>query len=214
MSKKKNPYIVHRNRIVLKKLFWIGLILAGIIAGDRLGLFGQRTKPDFERFDGKTFTCVHVCDGDTIDIGVAGAPKNRVRIRLWGVDTPETVHPKKPVQYFGPEASAFTKAVTLNKKVKIELVPNHTRGKYGRLLCYVYLPDGTMLNRALIQKGFAYADPRFSHPRKREFLREMKIARTGKIGLWKNPVRKDLPYYLTGSKSGSRKPKRKKSARK
>ena len=68
-------------------------------------------------------------------------------VRLIGVDTPETVHPQKPVEYFGKEASAFTKRMAEGKTVRLEDDPQCTnRDRYGRLLRYVYLPDGKLLN--------------------------------------------------------------------
>ena len=85
----------------------------------------------------KTFTCTRVVDGDTIILS------NGERVRLIGVDTPETKHPNKPVQYFGKEASAFTKRMVEGKEVTLEY-GQQQRDKYGRLLAYVYLMDGTL----------------------------------------------------------------------
>ena len=85
----------------------------------------------------KTFTCTRVVDGDTIILS------NGERVRLIGVDTPETKHPNKPVQYFGKEASAFSKRMVEGKEVTLEY-GQQKRDKYGRLLAYVYLMDGTL----------------------------------------------------------------------
>ena len=172
-------------------------VVAAFIFADRLGAFGAAPPPDPRRYDARTFTVVHVVDGDTLDIDVADQVRRKktTRIRLWGVDTPESVKPDTPVQHFAPEASQFAKTVALGKRVKLELVHDRTRGKYKRLLAYVYLPDGRMLNRRLIAEGYGYADPRYDHPRKTEFQRLQKQALRNRAGLWKDVRRRDLPYY-------------------
>ncbi len=93
---------------------------------------------------------VKIVDGDTIKVKIGGSTET---VRLIGVDTPETVHPNRPVEYFGKEASAFTKRMANGKSVRLEDDPECTnRDKYGRLLRYVYLPDGTMLNGLIIRR--------------------------------------------------------------
>ena len=170
-----------------------------LLLADWHGLFGRRPKGDRRTYAGKTFGVVRTIDGDTIDLDiadtVAGHPTTRVR--LWGVDTPETKRPDSPVDHFGPEASRFTRDACLGKQIRVELEPNgRTRGNYGRLLAWVYLPDGRMLNRVLIAEGYGYADPRFDHHLKRELADLMRKARTAKLGLWRNVKRTDLPAYL------------------
>ena len=81
------------------------------------------------------YLCTRVVDGDTIIIIIDD--KNE-RVRLIGVDTPEIVHPEKPVEFFGQEATAFTKSMVEGKKVRLEY-DQEKRDKYGRLLAYVYL---------------------------------------------------------------------------
>ena len=99
---------------------------------------------------GQDFICTRVVDGDTIIVRIEGKEE---RVRLIGVDTPETVHPKKSVEYFGKEASEFTRKMVEGKKVILEY-DWQRRDKYGRLLAYVYLEDGTLLNGEIIkQKG-------------------------------------------------------------
>ncbi len=122
-----------------------------------------------------------------------GAAKETI-IRLWGVDTPE-VHNVPAPAFYGPEASAFTHAVADGRAVRLELVPGKTRGYYGRLLAYVYLPDGSMLNERLIQQGYAYADPRFAHPRKKSFIAMEKRARKQRAGLWARITTEKMPAW-------------------
>lgn len=90
-----------------------------------------------------------VIDGDTFvtDTGQ--------KVRLIGVDTPETVHPSKPVQFFGKEASNFTKSHLEGKTVQLEYDWQKT-DKYNRTLAYVYL-DSTFFNALLVQEGYAVA---------------------------------------------------------
>ncbi|MBU7005814.1 thermonuclease family protein [Phosphitispora fastidiosa] len=76
-----------------------------------------------------------VIDGDTVDVIV---DRNRERIRLIGVDTPETKHPTQPVEAYGPEASNFTNRVLNGKSVFLEFDVTE-RDKYGRMLAYVWL---------------------------------------------------------------------------
>jgi endonuclease YncB( thermonuclease family) len=184
-----------RKKGVVFVLFLAVTLLIGL--ADRAGWFGTPQEPDLPRYNGKTFTVVHVVDGDTLDIDLPDGKYSTTRIRLWGVDTPETVRPNHPVEHFGPEASAFTKTAVLHKQVRLELLPHDTRDKYNRLLAYVYLPDDTLLNRELVRTGCGYADPRFDHPKKREFLQLQRAVRKAKKGLWKNHHPEDFPDYLS-----------------
>ncbi|MBA7513271.1 hypothetical protein ES705_05282 [subsurface metagenome] len=89
-----------------------------------------------------------VIDGDTIRL------ENGETVRLIGIDTPETVHPSKAVEYYGKEASDFTRMMVEGKQVKLELDVQKL-DKYNRLLAYVYLKDGTFLNSELVKEGYA-----------------------------------------------------------
>src|SRR3712207_834205 len=92
------------------------------------------------------YEVVKVVDGDTLDV------KNKEgiteRLRLIGINTPETVDPRKPVECFGKEASNRAKTLLHGGTVTLEFDPTQdTRDKYGRLLAYVILPDGTNYNK-------------------------------------------------------------------
>ena len=122
-----------------------------------------------------------VIDGDTIQVRVDGT---RYTIRLIGVDTPETKHPTKPVQYFGREASAFTKAALEGKTVMLQKDrTGDTVDRYGRWLRYVLL-DGDNFNARLIRQGYAHAYRRFPFSKRTEFIRLEEQARQRAIGLW------------------------------
>ncbi|MEZ5381651.1 MAG: thermonuclease family protein [Microthrixaceae bacterium] len=94
-----------------------------------------------------------VADGDTIDVSLNGHSE---RVRLLGIDTPETVDPRKPVGCFGPEASHETKTLLPpGTWVRLER-DEELRDRYGRLLAYVIrLPDELSINRHLLAHGFA-----------------------------------------------------------
>lgn len=129
----------------------------------------------------EVFECVRVVDGDTIVVKINNRNE---KVRLIGVDTPETVHPSKPVQYFGKEASEFTRRMVAGKKVRLEY-DWQKRDKYGRLLAYVFLQDGTFLNAEIIKQGYGFAYVRYPFRHMEEFKGYESEARTNRLGLWK-----------------------------
>ena len=108
-----------------------------------------------------------VVDGDTLLL------QSGERVRLIGVDTPEIKHPKKPVQYFGNEASAFTRRVVEGKRVRLEFDQGNAaqkhKDRYGRTLTYVFLEEGTLLNAEIIKQGYGHAYTQFPFSRMEEF---------------------------------------------
>lgn len=133
-------------------------------------------------------TVKRVVDGDTFEIASGD------KVRMIGVDTPETVKPNHPVEPYGKEASAFTKQMLAKKQVllRFDIEP---RDKYGRLLAYVYLPDGTFVNEKLIREGYARImtiPPNVRHADL--FLQAEREAREQDRGLWrKETPRKETP---------------------
>lgn len=93
---------------------------------------------------------IDVVDGDTMKV-IVNNKKETIRLLL--VDTPESVHPTKPVQPFAIEASNFAKEMLSDKKVELELGVRE-RDKYGRLLVYLYI-NGQMFNEMLLENGLA-----------------------------------------------------------
>jgi len=118
-----------------------------------------------------------VIDGDTFVLA------SGERVRMIGVDTPETKHPQKPVQYFGKEASEFTRQMIEGKAVVLEYDWKR-RDRYGRLLAYVYLPDGIFLNAEIIKEGYGFAYTRYPFKYLDEFRSYEREARESGIGLW------------------------------
>lgn len=156
----------------------------------------QARAHDLEKYHKKTFKVVKVIDGDTLDIDVPDVNYNHTRIRLWGVDSPETKSQYSNVMYFGPEAAEFAEKSTLGKQATIYLEEHDTRGKYDRLLAYVQLPDGRFLNEVLLAEGFAYADLRFRHSLYQKYKQLESNARRQQKGLWEGVTREQLPEWL------------------
>ncbi|MFD1362839.1 thermonuclease family protein [Lentibacillus salinarum] len=132
--------------------------------------------------DAEKATISKVVDGDTIEVNYNGSTED---VRLLLVDTPETVHPSKPVQPFGPEASEFAKdTLTPGESVKIEF-DGPKRDNYDRLLGYIW-HDGHNFNKQLLKKGlarYAYAyDPPYTH--QEAFQQAEANARNNEIGIW------------------------------
>lgn len=94
---------------------------------------------------------VRVVDGDTIVVELDGS---NCKVRLIGIDTPETVHPTKPVEELGVAASDYVKELLDGATVYLEFDVQAT-DRYGRTLAYIWLEDGTMLNDQLLELGYA-----------------------------------------------------------
>jgi micrococcal nuclease len=125
-------------------------------------------------------------DGDTVRVGISNPPPELAieeTVRMIGVDTPETVHPNKPIQEFGKEASAFTKEQLLDKQVYLAFDWD-LRDRYGRLLAYIYTEDGTCFNTRLIREGYAYAYLYFDFQFIEEFEELEQSAKKHGLGLW------------------------------
>jgi|GEM_PF-2523976 len=165
-------------------------------ADDNLSSQQTTTQNDQFRYHNKQFTVTKVIDGDTFDINLPNGKYKTTRIRLLGVDTPEKTGGYKDKMYYGDEATKFTTDTIYKKVITIKLdITGVSRGKYGRLLCYVYTDKTTMLNEQIIKKGFGYSDPRFAHLYKTTFTKLEKQARHNKTGLWQKVTYAQLPYY-------------------
>jgi micrococcal nuclease len=121
----------------------------------------ERWRPE----DGTIVDVVRVVDGDTVEVSDAG---RRIMVRIIGIDTPETVHPSRPVEAGGPEASARARELLDGKRVVLDYDRDPRRdqfGTYGRLLSYVELEDGRDYGLVMIQEGFAKAYTRYPFTR-------------------------------------------------
>lgn len=129
------------------------------------------------------YSVTKVVDGDTIKVSINGIEET---LRLIGIDTPESVDPRKPVQCFGIEASNRAKELLSGKKVRLEADPTQgERDKYNRLLRYVWMEDGTFFNKKMILDGYAH-EYTYNIPYKyqTEFKQAQKIAESNQSGLW------------------------------
>lgn len=135
-------------------------------------LFRPAPKPE-----GDWRTVVRVVDGDTLLLD------GNERVRLIGVDTPESVDPRRPVERFGQEASAFLRRIAEGKRVRLAF-DQERKDRYGRTLAYVHLEDGTLVNGEIIRQGYGHAYTRFPFRYAEEFRAYEREAREQRRGLW------------------------------
>jgi endonuclease YncB( thermonuclease family) len=179
----------------------LAITLVWLDRGDSLEHKTKAQPADFSKYHAKQFTVNNIVDGDTIDIDIPDGDYEKTRIRLWGIDTPETKSKKYGQMYFGPEATEFTAKLAMGKTITVYLDQgNETRGKYGRLLGYIQLPDGNFLNETLISEGYAYADLRFRHSLYNKYQQLEALARKQKKGLWNKVTHEQLPQWLQRNK--------------
>ncbi len=135
---------------------------------------------------GGLYAVTKVVDGDTIKVAL----DDRIEtVRLMGINTPETVDPRRSVECMGKEASAFARQLMDGALVRLEKDPTQgDRDRYGRLLRFVFLPDGMDVGKALLLAGFAQESLYSSKPHRyrTEYLSAQATAQVGQKGLW-NP---------------------------
>jgi micrococcal nuclease len=146
----------------------------------------QKTEPEIipdTRTSEKYYQVLRIVDGDTIDIAIDG---KRERVRLIGINTPESVDPRKSVECFGLEASMRASKLLEGRKIIFEPDGSQdTRDKYGRLLGYIKRDDGLFYNLEIIRDGYAYEYTyQSAYKYQDEFKEAEKFARENKRGLW------------------------------
>lgn len=119
-----------------------------------------------------------IVDGDTIEINYFGEP---TKLRLFGLDTPETKHPNKPVECYGHEASKNAKYLLLGEKVEVET--DGKRGYYGRLLAYIKL-NGDDYGEIMIRGGFGKHLRKYPHTKISRYNEAEEEAQKFKRGMW------------------------------
>ena len=129
--------------------------------------------------------CVRAVDGDTI---VVSNGTGLEKVRLIGVDTPETKHPTKPIDPFGYISWKATTSAVFNSWVVLEFDGEPKRDRYGRLLAYVWVHE-LFLNAELVRYGYGVAYTRFPFSYKRDFIELEDEARSYHRGLWGLPDR-------------------------
>ena len=161
--------------------------IAGVVAlAIGLGrlLLGYAEQPQPTRPVEGYYWVQRVIDGDTLLLD------GQIRVRLQGIDTPETVKPDHPVEPWGPEASAFTKEFIRQANGQVRLTFGAERiDPYGRWLAFVWDND-QMLNEQLVLAGYAQArlDYRYSGRMKRRLQKAQDEARDARRRLWSSPL--------------------------
>lgn len=157
------------------------LISLLILTGQRYGWFNQ-IKKTMEINQPGLYHVSEFVDGDTIAVDMGGSKEI---LRFIGVDTPETHDPRKAVQCFGLAAAKFTKDLIGKNNVRLASDPLSTnRDRYNRLLRYIYLPNGTLVNAEIIKQGYGFAYLGFPFTKSEAFHQYEKDARNTKKGLW------------------------------
>jgi micrococcal nuclease len=151
----------------------------------------QSTKPvsseSVPKNDATSVRVISVHDGDTITVLKDGV---QTKVRLIGINAPEIYNYQKAAQCFGTESTTHAKELLLNQSVRIETDPSQdTYDKYGRLLAYVFLPNGTNFAEQMIREGYAYEYTyRLPYQYQKEFKLAQQSAQKEETGLWKSGV--------------------------
>lgn len=159
----------------------INLIIIGLLLFFVAALVSIRETQNNQPKD--TYSVKKVIDGDTIEIERYGKAE---KVRMIGIDTPETLDPRKPVQCFGKEASDKSKDLLSGGRVRLEFDPIvGEKDKYNRLLAYVW-SDNELVNLKLIKEGYAneYTYRSQSYKYQNEFKNAQTVAKESSIGLW------------------------------
>lgn len=158
------------SKLILTLIFM--MLLSGCMATP--SATGQPGIPE----DAKEAWVKRVVDGDTFVID------NGQKVRMIGINTPESVDPRRPAEFFGKQASQFTKKLLEGKKVLLQWGQT-PKDKYGRWLAWVWLPDGTFVNGELVAKGYAQVYTFKDNPEHAGYLLQLqKQARERKLGFW------------------------------
>jgi micrococcal nuclease len=182
MSSHVDPKILGTEKL-LKTLFSIIVAIAFVYEGQNYNLFNLGLPTSSPNTVGVYYKVTKVTDGDTIHVEIDGRNET---VRLIGINTPETVDPRRAVECFGKEASARMKEIVSGQIVRLEYDDSQAlRDTYGRLLAYVYLEDEQMINRKMVAEGYAYEYTYMTPYRyQKEFRDAQRLAQSAERGLW------------------------------
>jgi endonuclease YncB( thermonuclease family) len=168
------------NRLTKKRISLItGLVF--VVLSPLIVKYAPRL-PALQEYQPGLYSVTEFYDGDTIAVTMNGKQE---KVRFIGVDTPETHDPRKVVQCYGKAASEFTKQIIGLQAVRLESDPQNTnRDRYNRLLRYIYLPNGTLVNAEIIKQGYGFAYTGFPFSKMDEFKQYQTDATNQKRGLW------------------------------
>jgi endonuclease YncB( thermonuclease family) len=162
---------------------FITILIALLSLAQNQGWLSQTSQKVTENQPG-LYSVSRFVDGDTITVNMNGKTE---KVRLVGVDTPETHKPNTPVQCYGSAAAAFTKNSLTGKKFRLVSDSLSTdRDRYDRLLRYVVLTNGANFNQKLIEQGYGFYYPYFPFTKSDEFATAQESAKSANRGLWGN----------------------------
>lgn len=168
-----------------KPLFSFAVVLALnlLLASPAISQEKQSATPSKNFTNAIAYEVVRVGDGDIVVLLMDG---RKTKVRLIGVDPPETVHPTKPVEAYGKEASQLTTNLLQGQSVYVEYEVGASKlDKYGRLLAYLYrASDGLFVNLEIIRQGFGHAYTRYLFKYMELFRSSEREAAIAQKGLW------------------------------
>ena len=164
----------------------LGILLFGctveVTSSPEASLSSKGSKTDNNRSNLVQYEVIRVIDGDTVEL------KNGERLRYNDIDTPETVHPSKPIECYGAEASKKNKELVEGETILVEL-GDPEKDRYGRLLGYVYIDD-LFVNAELVRGGYAEVNS-YGNPGSKivELINIERDAKLKSTGLWSSCVK-------------------------
>lgn len=205
-GRRKNTHAIsRRKRAVLMGvclvgtafLIWLDLDVIAPQWLDALPHSAEAVGTDLARYHGRSLPVVRVVDGDTLHLAAPDRAEAVTKVRLLGIDAPEMGTHRSERMYFAEEATAFAERLACDRKVTVYLDERSgSRGRYGRLLAYIELTDGSFLNEQLLLEGYAYADLRFRHSYYQKYQQLEASARSLRAGLWAEVKTDQLPPWL------------------
>lgn len=187
MSKRKSQFIIMCTVALFVFVLKIYNVPANIHKPVQSVVLPLQVSIEEVKNEGRLYKAVRAVDGDTIKIMVGDKEET---VRLIGIDTPESVDPRTTVECFGHEASNKMKELIKDKNIYlVKDTGQPERDKYGRLLGYVFLEDGTFINEKMIKDGYAF-EYTYNIPYKyqKDFKSAESLARASDLGLWNKSV--------------------------
>jgi micrococcal nuclease len=173
------------SKLVVKIILLIAMIFGTgyVYELDRKGMLPFDFPSEIPNTVGTFYYVDRVVDGDTIKVKINDTVET---VRLIGINTPETVDPRRTVECFGKEASSRMKELLDGEIVRLEYdASQNYRDTYDRILAYVYLEDGQMVNRKMIAEGYAYEYTYMTpYLYQDEFRKLQQLAKSSGRGLW------------------------------
>ena len=177
-------------RTIIGYAIVIAIIFSFVYFAIYIENYSSNTKGKYAEYikENVLYKVTKVLDGDTFIVYVSG---HEITIRLLGIDTPEIVDPRKPVQCYAEEASEEAKrilndeSIYLEKDIEKEKI-SKSYDIYGRVLAYARLSDGLSYNQYMIENGFAreYTFNKEEYKYQKEFKEIEEKAKKNKLGLW------------------------------